>query len=461
MSKFHRYFRASLTQAFIVGLVSFTQPGIWSAIAGLGAGGLQKTTTANIASAITYGLMFILAPFCAIFINKKGVKPAILIGTIGYVFYSAGLYLNSKTGAQWLIILGAITTAISASFLWVAEAVVVLNYSTDGSKGAFVGIWQGLNKFGGILSGSISLALNHNSQHSGGVSLNTYIALIAVQCLGLPIALLLAKPEQIYRNDGKKFKTNIISDSFIQSFNKWKNTFKKRQILLLLPIIITNLWYGPWYSNYMTRHFSVRSRTLNSLLTALIGLTVDIIMGIFLDLKIKKSLRARSTFLLSITIFTIQYIYGFHMEFYFQKNPKKGLDWNDGDEFIKAFLPFQICKIATEIMFNWLDWIIGSLNFEPSEVVYVSAIIRAFESLGECFSFIIGSVVFNNTINLAITAGVFWLAIPFGLYVAFNVSDDELDTNLINEEEGEEEESLDDIESEIEQVDIIVEEFKK
>ncbi|KAH3680765.1 hypothetical protein WICMUC_000116 [Wickerhamomyces mucosus] len=451
MSVFKRYFRASLTQAVIIGFVSFTQPGIWSAIANLGAGGLQTTGTANTASAVLFGIMFLLSPFCSVFINKFGVKPAVVAGTIGFVFWSSGLYLNSKTGAQWLVIVGATTCAISASFLWVSEAVVALNYSTDGTKGLFVGIWQALNKFGGIISGAVTLALNRNTETAGGVSLKTYIVLIAIQCLGLPVSLLLAKPEQIYRPDGKKTKSNITNDTFIQSLGKWKDAFLKKEVLCLLPMITFNLWYGTWFSNYMTHHFSVRVRALNSLLSALIGFAVDILLGIFLDLKIKRSLRARWSYILGVVLFTIQHIYGFYMESYFNKHPQSSLDWNDGSEYIKAFLPFQIFKIAGEIIFNWLYWIIGSLNFEPSQVVYVSSIIRSFESLGQCFAFVVGTVNSSDMTNLAVSAGLFWLAVPSGLYVTWKVSDEVIDTNLIDEEETIEKEPEDD---KVEQIDI-------
>ncbi|KAH3679965.1 hypothetical protein WICMUC_000708 [Wickerhamomyces mucosus] len=414
MSTFHRYYRASLTQAVIIGLVSFTQPGIWTAIANLGAGGLQTTGTANTASAVLFGIMFLLSPFCSVFINKLGVKPAVVAGTIGYVFWSAGLYLNSKTGAQWLIIFGATTCAISASFLWVAEAVVALNYSTDSSKGLFVGIWQALNKFGGIISGAVTLALNRNTSTSGGISLNTYIALIAVQCLGLPISLLLAKPEQIYRPDGKKHKTNITNDTFLQSLGKWKNAFKKKEVLCLLPMITLNLWYGTWF-----------------------------------DLKIKRSYKARGSLIFGVILFTIQFIYGFHMEIYFKNHPAKSIDWDDGSLYIKAFLPFQIFKVAGEVIFNWLYWIIGSFNFEPSEVVYVSAIIRSFESLGQCFAFIVGRVNKSDLTNLSVGAGLFWAGVPSAIYITWKVSDEELNTNFINDDESVEKSEE---ESEVEQI---------
>lgn len=42
VSKFTRWFRSPLFNVIIVGLISFTQPGIWNALNNTGAGGQQE-----------------------------------------------------------------------------------------------------------------------------------------------------------------------------------------------------------------------------------------------------------------------------------------------------------------------------------------------------------------------------------------------------------------------------------
>lgn len=75
-------------QAFIIGFSSFTQVGVWIAIANLGGGGLLTATTNNIASAVTFGVMAILCPFWGILTNMIGIKPVIFIGNFGYILLS-------------------------------------------------------------------------------------------------------------------------------------------------------------------------------------------------------------------------------------------------------------------------------------------------------------------------------------------------------------------------------------
>lgn len=78
LSKFTRWYRSPLFNVILVGLISFTQPGIWNALnskqdwstffknyseertqtntlSGVGAGGQQKPYLVNAANALTYG----------------------------------------------------------------------------------------------------------------------------------------------------------------------------------------------------------------------------------------------------------------------------------------------------------------------------------------------------------------------------------------------------------------------
>ncbi|THV71037.1 hypothetical protein D6C85_07785 [Aureobasidium pullulans] len=45
--RLHRFYRGTTFQAIILGLVSFTQPGIWDALNSLGAGGQAKPYVVN------------------------------------------------------------------------------------------------------------------------------------------------------------------------------------------------------------------------------------------------------------------------------------------------------------------------------------------------------------------------------------------------------------------------------
>ncbi len=57
VSKFTRWYRSPLFNVIIVGLISFTQPGIWNALNNTGAGGQQEPYLVNGANSLTFGLV--------------------------------------------------------------------------------------------------------------------------------------------------------------------------------------------------------------------------------------------------------------------------------------------------------------------------------------------------------------------------------------------------------------------
>jgi MFS family permease len=426
-TKAYRYYRSTLFQAILIGVLSFTQPGIWSAIAGLGAGGLQTVRTANTASSILFGIMFIFSPIFGILTNRIGIKPVITIGTIGFVFWSAGLYKNSLDGSQALILAGATLCGISASAFWTGEATVAILYPEEDSRGLFIGIWQCINKAGGVIAGGITLALNVNDRHEGKVGLNTYIVLMAIQCLGFPLSFLLSPPEKVIRKDGKTIKSNILKRPLKEELNTFWRVLRRKEIICLAPLALSVVWFNTWQSNYITNHFSVRVRALNSLLTALIPGLTDVVFGILLDVNhFKRSTRVKTSWITALIIMTGFFVYSLILQDYFDKHPQTGIDWTGYPDFAKAFIPFQVFRIGGEMLFNWLYWVIGAYQFTSDEVSHCSAIIRSLESLGQTFAFVIGTVNQNDMTNLAVAVGVFYLSAISTTYIVFTANENEI-----------------------------------
>jgi hypothetical protein len=55
VSRFTRWYRSPLFNVIIVGLISFTQSGIWNALNNTGAGGQQEPYLVNGANSLTFG----------------------------------------------------------------------------------------------------------------------------------------------------------------------------------------------------------------------------------------------------------------------------------------------------------------------------------------------------------------------------------------------------------------------
>lgn len=89
------WYRSPWYNALILGLCNFLAPGIWNAMNSLGGGGDEEPYLVNAANALTFGLMVISCLFmsgpCVRYI---GIKWTLILGTIGYAPYAAGLYTH-------------------------------------------------------------------------------------------------------------------------------------------------------------------------------------------------------------------------------------------------------------------------------------------------------------------------------------------------------------------------------
>lgn len=146
-SRIARFYRNTWFNVVIVGLVSFTQPGIWAALnsrfpfpllarsvadiansTDTGAGGEEKPYLVNAANALTYGLMAVCCPIFGAVANRIGLKWTLVIGVIGYTPYSASLYCNNRFGNEWFVYVGAALCGIGASALWSSDAAIAIGY---------------------------------------------------------------------------------------------------------------------------------------------------------------------------------------------------------------------------------------------------------------------------------------------------------------------------------------------
>lgn len=145
-----------------------------------------------------------------------------------------------------------------------------------------MGIWLGIRGCGSLIGGSINLALNAKDSNTGKVGYTTYLVLIAIQCCGLPVALLLSPPEKVIRDDGTKVPSLKQTTWLKEGKAVWR-LLRSPRILLLIPIFIVGNWGGTYTGNYFATYFSVRARALGSFLTAIAGISGDLLTGMALD----------------------------------------------------------------------------------------------------------------------------------------------------------------------------------
>lgn len=194
----------------------------------------------------------------AILANKIGLKNVLIIGTLGYVPYSASMYVNNRYGVEWFVLVGGATCGVGASALWAAEGAIALGYADIKDRGKFskhhglyeetpadhfsAGIWLGLRELGQLIGASIQLSLNSKNGQRGKVGYSTYLVLIALQCLGLPLALLVSPPEKVIHRDGRRVADPTKNKAIMGEFRKWWGLMRRKEFFLLIPVLVGFNW---------------------------------------------------------------------------------------------------------------------------------------------------------------------------------------------------------------------------
>lgn len=287
-----KWYRSTFYNALILGICNFLAPGIWGAMNSLGGGGAQEPYLVNTANALTFCLMVVSCFFGSVVVRYIGIKWTLIVGTLGYAPYAAGLYTNNRFDSEWLTIFGAALCGLSAGIFWMAESAVALSYPEPYNQGRFLGFWLSFRVGGQILGGAINLGVNANRSTAGSVSYAVYIVFIALQACAPLAGLLLNTPSQVQRTDGLPVRLQIGNSPWFE-LKATSKLFISRNYLLIVPLICQAAYTEAVMFSYLSLWFSVRSRALGSFLSGVMALIAGNLLGAFLDQK-RISLKSRS-----------------------------------------------------------------------------------------------------------------------------------------------------------------------
>ncbi|KAL1651405.1 hypothetical protein SLS58_000745 [Diplodia intermedia] len=435
VSRLTRWYRSPLFNVIVVGLISFTQPGIWNALNNTGAGGQQQPYLVNGANSLTFGIMVFGCSVFSILANKYGLKSILILGTLGYAPYSASLYVNNRYGTEWFVLFGGATCGIAASALWASEGAIALGYADVKDRGKFTGIWLGLRELGQLIGASIQLSLNVENGQRGKVGYSTYLILIGLQCLGLPLACLVSPPEKVIHRDGRKAPARPKDRAVAKEFRKWWALLKMKQFYLLIPILVGFNWNGTYQGIYLTQYFSVRARALGALMSGIAATAANLIWGWVYDLKVfSRPKLAKVTW----TVFSVVMLALFawqvaNEKLYEDASPKPTLDWSQPG-FGRGFAVNVLFRFMNESHYMFVYWILGTFFDDIETLTLAVGLMRSFESIGSCLAFGVGAAKVSPMVNLIIAFVMFGITIPSTYAATLLVPDRPVDLRRAGED---------------------------
>ncbi|KAK6081419.1 duf895 domain membrane protein [Seiridium cupressi] len=380
-----KWSRSTFYNMTILGLCNLAAPGIWGAMNSLGAGGAASTQLVNAANALTFCLMVVSCYFSSVIVHYIGIKGALIVGTIGYAPYAAGLYTNNRYGVEWFTLLGAALCGISAGIFWMAEAAIAIAYPEQWNRGKALGYWLTYRLAGQILGGAINLGINADRNEAGKVSYTVYLVFIALQATGPFVALLLNKPAKVERQDGKKVSLAILENPWHEVRETTKDFFKPKFLLVVLWIGQAVFAEAVFFS-YLALWFTVRARALGSLLSGICAVIAGNLLGNYLDrTKFSLKLRTRSTFWTLVVTQGAWWTWITILATRFRAE-QPVYDWSSLG-FGSAFGVYILHTVGFQINYLFLYFIITNLANGESEVIRYAALLRGTESAWQAVSY--------------------------------------------------------------------------
>ncbi|UZJ51440.1 hypothetical protein CBS101457_000760 [Exobasidium rhododendri] len=402
-------FRSTFFQATVLGCCSFLAPGIWGAMSATGGGGTQSVSLVNAANSSTFCLMVVTGLLTPTLIHLFNVRWVLVFGTLGYAPYCAALFTHQKYGTEWFVVFGAVLCGISAGCFWSTEGAIILAYPERENQGKYLSYWLMFRVAGQLVGGAVNLGLNIHNDKAGSLSTNTYLVFVVLQCLGPLFALLISLPHQVQRKDGTPVLLNL-NPNIKSELLAMVKILQTRKVLLLLPLIWQGTFSEALIGTYAAENFTVRSRALGSLLSAIVAALACYILGFYLDCQ-RWSINKRG-----ITAFASIYVMQlawwawaiYEMNLYHKTKPT--LDFGQS-EWSRGFAVYIFLQIGFNLMYEYIYWLIGASNDEPGEIVRLSSIIRSVESAGQAVSYGLNSTSWRldaiASLNLGFTvAGI-------------------------------------------------------
>ncbi|PYH45927.1 MFS general substrate transporter [Aspergillus saccharolyticus JOP 1030-1] len=424
----------SLTQMMLLSVQAFCGPAMSDAITGLGGGGLASPQVSNISNAIRYALLAVVCFLGGPIVNKIGVKWALVIGSLSFPIQGSAYYCNSKFGNQWYLILSGAIGGIGTACWYVAEAGAIMTLAPSGARGKYLALWIVSRNLGQLVGGAINLAKNHQDGVDGGVTPDTFIAFVIIECIALPFALLITPFEHVIRSDGTRIVTAETLSSKME-LRRIAKTVTSKLIALSALWALWSFFYSGTWSTYLSIYFSVRARALSSLISPFFCIIGCFGLGFILDMKGVSQRRRAQIGLYTVVILNVGvYIWSIIMQVKFNRHDPGTIDWSDS-LYPSAFLPYFFVQTTGPLSQSYMYWLLSSFATDAQENVRNGAAFRCIEAVGQAISYGMNTQTTSSPlIGFGVTFGLLGAAL-LPMIMLVNTTPDRIPADIIADEQ--------------------------
>lgn len=378
----HWHFRSVAFQILVVSATAFCTIGSFNALQGLGGAGQELPYVANAATSLNFGLLGVVCLFGGPVVAVLGPRWALAIGTVGDPLFGAAVYCNTRYGTQWFLVFAAVFRGAASGLFWCAEGSLIIGYPRPQNRGRSITLWVFFKELGGIVSSSIYLGLSARNDQAGHFGYDVYYVTIAIMCAGLPIALLLSPKDKVRHADGTPLEGGVLErGTWRQEYARLFRLLSRRDVGLILPFALYAYFYYSFAHTYNTRHFSVRGRSLISLLTEISSVVGSMLVACFVDRR-----RMRGISLVTAFVLVLCAAFWAYFAWAALAPPAARLDWADPG-FAKYGMSVVLVFLSQQSAQTYLYWVAAHLSGSMDDMFHLAGVVRGVESLGQCIAY--------------------------------------------------------------------------
>ncbi|AFR95073.2 hypothetical protein C343_03163 [Cryptococcus neoformans C23] len=438
-------------QNWLASAVLGCSPGIYLAIVALGAGAGQENSArfSEIQNCLGNGVFGLLSFFMPVLLRYCNVRWFLILGPTGYAAYILGLiYFQAQDKLAFPLVLG-VYFGIGSAFTWVGTTYISVSYPTKTKKGHFINNqWIGL-ACGSMVGATIAFGSNFHKSKASGVSYGVLGAWLAIHLSAAIGAYFLILPTSRVRTpEGESIPAGhqIMEGQSVGSILKeiGKTFIRPKLALVVLAMLSSDFWLvfiGTWNSH----NFSLRARSLNTLLYWAIQIPTAEVLTRVLDRKgWSKRKRGMAGF---IILFTLVCASWFAYWLWQGLNPstqhapalKTVIDWSHGSEYVKGLVVYLVFGLSYPTYHVVLVFYTSMLSQEGDrQMAYYAGIFKGLQASGITIAYGIASCSPNYlTMGLAYGITAIVCLIPMG-FAFWKYLPDEMASDTFEEEEPQE-----------------------
>ncbi|CAN9090544.1 unnamed protein product [Alternaria sp. RS040] len=258
------YYASPESQLILVSFVCFLCPGMFNAVNGIGAAGLDDDAHAsNAANTTLYATFAVVGFFAGTITNVLGIRIALSFGGLGYCIYVSALLCFNKTQNLGYVVFSGFLLGCCAGILWASQGAIMMSYPPEKMKGRYISWFWIIFNMGAVIGGLVQLALNFNTRDgtTAAVTNGTYIGFMILTFFGACLSWTLIDAKHVVRRDGSRVIMMKHPTWQSEIFGLWETLRTDPYIILLFPMFFASNWFYTYQFNDVNyARFNVRTR---------------------------------------------------------------------------------------------------------------------------------------------------------------------------------------------------------